>query len=108
MNRPEQKVMHHTRFPETNLMFGRMDIDIDQLWRQRQEQHVCGMTAVEQHILVSRTHRVGNQLVLDHTTIDEKVLLIRLTTGVGGPGNPTLKTHLVRQRRIRRTDLYGC
>ena len=48
---------------------------------------------MEQHIPVSLTNRMGNELVANDTPIDEEVLQIRLASGKGRLRHPAPQPH---------------
>src|SRR5690606_26890303 len=70
------KLVHCAPITKTHLDFGRMDIDIDQLWLDIEIQDERRMAIQMQHIAVSFPQGVGNQLIPDKAAIDKKILHI--------------------------------
>ena len=55
---------------ETNLVFGRMNIDIDRIRGNVDEDHRHGKLAFDQALGVALKHRMLNRTVPDESTID--------------------------------------
>ena len=76
--------MDGTPVAKAHLDLGRVHVDIHQLGRDLQEQHVGRLAAAMQLVLVGRAHGVGDQAITHITAVDEEVLLV--STAAGGFG----------------------
>ncbi|XQU69694.1 hypothetical protein OJJOAM_002425 [Cupriavidus sp. H18C1] len=76
LHRVVDELMDRARFAEAHLDLGRVHVDVDQLGRQVQAQHVRRETVAVQHVLIGAAHRVRQQLVADEAAIDEEELLV--------------------------------
>jgi hypothetical protein len=76
---------------EADFVLGGMHIDVDHRRLQLEVKHKSRMAAVKQDVPVSLLHRMRDQLVANHTTVNEKVLKISLAAGKGWQSNPPPK-----------------
>ena len=80
--------MGHAAITKADLMFGGMDIDINQQRIQLKIEYIGGMPAVKQYILKRLAHGMGAQFIPHHASVDVKVLHVGLTTVKGRQSHP--------------------
>ena len=76
LDRAAHRLVHLARIAEAHLGLGRMHVHVHPLRRDLQEQHIAGLTAAVQHVLVGGAHAVRQQPVAHMAAVDIDVLQV--------------------------------
>ena len=81
--------MHGTLIAEAHLVLGRVHIDVNALGLDIEEQDIGWMAAMVKHVGKGLSHGVRYRTIPDCTTVDEKILHVRLGAREGRRRHPT-------------------
>jgi hypothetical protein len=101
--------MHHAPVTEAHFVLGRVHVDVDRRRINLEKQREGRVTAVEQHVAIGLTHRVGDQFVAHRAAIHKEVLQIRLAAIERRQSNPApqmqaIALDLDRQRLLKKPE----
>ena len=77
-----QELVHCLRLAKSNFHFRRVNINVDQGRVELEEQNISGISVEMQHILVSLTYRVRQELVTHEASVDIEILRVSRRTSV--------------------------
>src|SRR5210317_1546424 len=88
----KKKIMNFSTISKSHFVFSRVHVHVDQGRINLKIEHKGRMTTMVQHVTIGLLNGVGDQLIANDSTIDEKVLKIRLRTRKGRQAHPAAQT----------------
>ena len=106
MQRAEQEIVHQPLLAKTHFVLGRVHVHIHAGGVELQVQHERGMPAVEQHVGIRLTHRVGHDAIAHQPPVDVEILRIGLGARCRGQADPARQMQ-PRRRMVDAQALRG-
>ncbi len=108
VQRAIQEIVDHAPVTETHFVFGRVDVDVYRCGIDLEKQREGRVPAIEQHVAISLTNRMGYQFVAHCSAVYEEILQVRLTAVEGRQTDPAPQVQAVafdldRQRLLKET-----
>ena len=103
-----KEIVDHAPVTEAHFVLGRVHVDVDARRIDFEKQHERRVPAIEQHVAISLTHRVGHQFVAHRTAIDKEILQVGLAAVERRQADPAPQVQAIaldldRQRLLEET-----